>query len=92
MKALLLAALLAQVADPTPPPEKPSVVKLADDAGYFVSQVAWSAIDAELSRLQGVERLHKQENWLGAVLVSSGVGALLGAGLASLIWYFSTRP
>lgn len=72
MMSLLLAVALAA------PPDAPRIVQLRSGE-YLVSQVAFDAINSEMKRLQRVEREHKDEQWLTTILVSAGVGLLVGA-------------
>lgn len=45
---------------------------------YLFNETAFLKVDSEMKRLQGVEREHKGESWLGVLLVGMGTGALLG--------------
>ena len=74
---LSLALLLAQ----TPPPR----VTLLASGDYLVPQAAFAAVDAEMKRLQAVEKAHKGESWLTAILVSAGVGLVVGAIASGLV-------
>lgn len=76
---LSLALLLAQ----TPPPR----VTLLASGDYLVPQAAFAAVDAEMKRLQAVEKAHKGESWLTAILVSSAVGLVVGALAAGFAVY-----
>ncbi len=75
MNALILslALMLAQL-----PPTAPRITLLAS-GDYLVPQAAFLAVDAEMKRLQAVEAKHKGESWLTAILVSAGVGLVVGA-------------
>lgn len=83
MSALILslALMLAQL-----PPTAPRVTLLAS-GDYLVPQAAFVAIDTEMKRLQAVEAKHKGESWLTAILVSSGVGLVIGALVSGLAVY-----
>ncbi len=83
MNALILslALMLAQL-----PPTAPRVTLLAS-GDYLVPQAAFLAVDAEMKRLQAVEAKHKGESWLTAILVSAGVGLVVGAAAGALAVY-----
>lgn len=57
--------------------DAPTAVRL--DSGLVLNPAAEKKLDDELKRLQGVERQHKGESWVTVVLVSLGVGLVLGA-------------
>lgn len=80
MNALILSLslMLAQL-----PPTAPRVTLLAS-GDYLVPQAAFVAIDTEMKRLQAVEAKHKGESWLTAILVSAGVGLVVGAVVSGL--------
>ena len=78
MMSLLLTAALAA------PPDAPRIVQLKS-GDYLVSPQAFEAIDSEMKRLQKVEREHKGEQWVTTVLVSSGVGLLVGAVVSGIV-------
>jgi hypothetical protein len=89
MNALILslALMLAQL-----PPTAPRVTLLAS-GDYLVPQAAFLAVDAEMKRLQAVEAKHKGESWLTAILVSAGVGLVVGAAAGALAVYAAVpRP
>jgi hypothetical protein len=67
---LSLALMLAQ--------SPPTVTRLAS-GDYLVPQAAFTAVDLEMKRLQAIEATHKGESWLTAILVSAGVGLVVGA-------------
>lgn len=83
MNALIisLSLMLAQL-----PPTAPRVTLLAS-GDYLVPQAAFAAVDAEMKRLQAIEAKHKGESWLTAILVSAGVGLVVGAVAAGLAVY-----
>lgn len=83
MNALIisLSLMLAQL-----PPTAPRVTLLAS-GDYLVPQAAFAAVDAEMKRLQAVEKAHKGESWLTAILVSSAVGLVVGALAAGFAVY-----
>jgi len=83
MNALILSfsLMLAQL-----PPTAPRVTLLAS-GDYLVPQAAFLAVDAEMRRLQAVEAKHKGESWLTAILVSAGVGLVVGAVAAGFAVY-----
>lgn len=54
------------------------------DGSLLFNPPGAKALDAELKRLQGVERLHKGESWITVVAISSGVGLVVGV-LATLV-------
>lgn len=72
MKLLLLCTLLAQL-----PPAAPRIVELAS-GDYLVPRAAFLLLDEEMKRLQAVEKQHRSESWAATVLVSSGVGLVVG--------------
>lgn len=92
---LLLAALLAAqpVARTAEPPAdrreeaRPAPLVLKLPTGYLFNQPAFDVVDAEMKRLQRLERLHREESWLGVVLTGVAVGLVLGAGAVGLLWY-----
>lgn len=73
MKALILAAVLAADGGV----DAPRVMQLPG-GNYLFNEAAFLKVDSEMKRLQGVEREHKGESWLGVLLVGMGTGALLG--------------
>ena len=60
------------------------------DCGLCLNAPAEKKLDDEVKRLQGVEREHKAESWLGVVLVSVLVGLTLGGATVGVIWYATT--
>lgn len=63
-------------------PDAPKVVALPS-GGYFFNEPAFAAVDAEMKRLQGAERLHKAEpSWATPVLVGLVLGVVVGAAVA----------
>lgn len=52
---------------------------------YLMNAPAYTALDSELKRMQAVERLHKDEAWGTAILVSALVGALAGASTVAIV-------
>jgi hypothetical protein len=75
---LSLALLLAQ---------NPPRVTLLASGDYLVPQEAFAAVDSEMKRLQAVEKAHKGESWLTAILVSSAVGLVVGALVSGFVVY-----
>lgn len=69
-------------------PDAPLARRL--DCGLCLNAPAEKALDDEVKRLQGVEREHKAESWLGVVLVSVLVGLTLGGATVGVIWYATT--
>ena len=69
--------------------DAPRIVKLRDDS-YLVNKAAFVKLDDEMKRLQGVERLHKEESWVQTVMVSLAVGAAVGATTVGVIWWASS--
>ncbi len=57
-----------------------------------LNPLAEKALDDELKRLQGVERSHKAESWTTVVLVSSGVGLVVGAAIAAVVTGLALKP
>ena len=78
MNALILslALMLAQ---------SPPRVTLLASGDYLVPQAAFAAVDAEMKRLQAVEAAHKGESWLTAILISAGVGLVVGAVVSGFV-------
>lgn len=78
-KALICCALLAGLVSRAELPKDAPVAQKMSDGSVLLSPTAAKAIDDELKRLQGVERQHKAEQWAPVILISVGVGILLGA-------------
>lgn len=58
--------------------DAPRVIKQTDGT-YLFNQPAFNAVDAELKRLQQVERVHKGEpSWWQPVVVGLAVGVIAG--------------
>lgn len=55
------------------------------ECGLCFNAPAEQKLDDELKRLQGVERSHKAESWMTVVLVSSGVGLVVGSVIAGVV-------
>lgn len=87
MNALLLSLslMLAQL-----PPTAPRVTRLAS-GDYLVPQAAFTAVDLEMKRLQAVEAEHNGESWVTAILVSAGVGLVVGALAAGFAVYAAVQ-
>jgi hypothetical protein len=63
--------------------DAPRVIHLPNNH-YDFNDPAFDAVDAELKRLQGVERAHKAEpSWATPVLVGLVIGVVVG-GLAAI--------
>jgi cell division protein FtsX len=60
--------------------------------GLLFNPAAEKQLDDELKRLQGVERLHRQESWLTVVIVSSGVGLAVGLAVGALVVGLAKKP
>ena len=58
--------------------DAPKAVRL-ENGSLLLNKAAADAVDLEMTRLQGQERVHRSESWLTVVLVSLGVGLVLGA-------------
>lgn len=77
MKAAFLVALLSFGAGAE---DRPVVLRLPDGS-LQMSPDAAKALDAELRRLQVVEKQHKDEKWLLAIAVATAIGVAAGAGV-----------
>jgi hypothetical protein len=66
--------------------DAPRIIRL-DDGSLHVNQPAAKALDDELKRLQGVERVHSAESWVQVVAVSLLMGLLIGAGVGFATGY-----
>ncbi len=73
--AVLLSAIVSNAALPTDAPRAEKQI----DGSVLLNPPAAKAVDDELRRLQGVERQHKAEQWAPVILVSIGLGILIGA-------------
>lgn len=58
-----------------------------ENGSLLVNPQGVKALDDELKRLQGVERAHQEESWFKVVVVSVGVGILLGVGVGFAAGY-----
>ena len=58
--------------------DAPHAVRL-ENGSLLLNPAAELRLDDEMKRLQGVERQHKAESWVTVVLISVGVGLVLGA-------------
>jgi hypothetical protein len=67
--------------------ERPRIIHL-EDGSYLLNDLAWNVVNAEVKRLQGVERLHKAEDWKPVVFISAGIGTLMGA-LSVVLFYWA---
>lgn len=81
MKTLMLCLALAQAA-----PDAPRIVQL-ENGDYLLPRAAFLVLDAEVKRLQAIEQQHRSERWLTTVLVSAGVGLVVGALAAGIAVY-----
>lgn len=82
--AALVAASPASLPDGGMAQDAPVVTKLSDDRGFLFSPAAYNAVDAEMKRLQEVERKAKLEKerkqpWVEVILISAAVGLAAGA-------------
>ena len=79
MKALIVLLCLALPAWAQDlPADAPKATKALDGSVTF-NKPAYADLDAELTRLQGIERLHKRESWATVVVISVAVGLVVGA-------------
>ena len=78
-RALISGVLLIAFISKAELPSDAPVAQKMSDGSVLLSPTAAKAIDDELKRLQGVERQHKAEQWAPVILISVGVGILLGA-------------
>lgn len=88
MRAMALAALVASSALGADG-GVPTVVHL--DQHYVMNEPAFDKINAELVRLQRLEQTHKNETWVGPLLLAFGLGFGLGAIGCGVAWYASDR-
>ena len=58
--------------------DAPKAVRL-ENGSLLLNKAAADAVDLEMTRLQGQERVHKGESWVTVVLISVGAGILMGA-------------
>ncbi len=79
MKLLVTAALLVAFASNAALPNDAPKAETQPDGSVLLNPQAAKAVDDELRRLQGVERQHKAEQWAPVVLISVGLGILIGA-------------
>ena len=56
-----------------------------------LNEPAEVAVDAELKRLQSLERAHKAESWTGVLITGGVVGVLLGIAAGVVIGYAIPR-
>lgn len=61
------------------------ILAVRHECGLCLNAPAEKKLDDELKRLQAVERSHKGEQWMTVVLVSSGVGLVVGAVIAGVV-------
>lgn len=66
--------------------DAPKVTILPGDS-YLFNKAAFDVTNAEMKRLQGVERLHKSEQWVTPVLIGMAVGFVAGAAVAVPLTY-----
>lgn len=78
-RALISGALLIAFISKAELPSDAPVAQKMSDGSVLLNPSAAKAIDDELKRLQGVERQHKAEEWVPVILLSVGVGILVGA-------------
>ncbi len=80
MKALclLLCLALPAYAQDAGVSDAPKAVRL-ENGSLLLNKAAADAVDLEMTRLQGQERVHKGESWVTVVLISVGAGILMGA-------------
>ena len=71
--------------------EEPKVIILPDST-YLFNQRAFDVTNAEMKRLQGVERQHKAEQWATPVLIGIAVGFVAGAALAVPVTLVLLKP
>lgn len=70
--------------------DAPRVLKLTN-GHYDFNPAAFAKVDAELKRLQQVERIHKQEpSWATPVIVGLVIGTLAGAATVGAVWWASS--
>lgn len=70
--------------------DAPRIVKLAN-GHYDFNPPAYVTLDAEVTRLQQVERVHKAEpSWATPVLIGMALGALAGATTVGALWWASS--
>ena len=78
--AVLLSAIASNAALPTDAPRAEKQI----DGSVLLNPPAAKAVDDELRRLQGVERQHKAEQWAPVILISVGLGILIGAAVVGV--------
>ena len=78
MLALALALCLSQDGGVS---DAPKVTILPGD-NYVFNKPAFDTVNKEMSRLQGVERQHKAEQWATPVVIGLVVGFAVGAAVA----------
>lgn len=81
---LTLSSLGARAEDGGLVSDAPRAVRL-DDGSVLFNQPAYTQLDAEMRRLQGVERLHRSENWVPVLLVGLAVGLVGGVVVGAVI-------
>lgn len=89
--AFLLVIALPAFAQDAGVSDAPMAVRL-DNGSLLLNPPAEKALDDEMKRLQGVERTHKAESWTTVVLVSSGVGLVVGAAIAAVVTGLALKP
>ena len=92
MKALCLLLCLSLPAYAQDAGVLDAPLAVRTESGLLLNPAAEKQLDDELKRLQGVERLHRQESWLTVVAVSGGVGAVVGAVIAGLVVGLTKKP
>lgn len=78
---LALISLDARGEDGGIPADAPVALKLANGS-VLMNKQAFEATDAEMKRLQALEKNHKAESWVTVFLVGLAAGALAGAAVA----------
>lgn len=86
MRSLTLAFILTAQQVVAQPADAPVVTILPGDR-YEFNKAAFDATDAEMKRLQGVERQHRSENWVPLFLIAVSLGVVTGVAVAvPLTW------
>ena len=70
--------------------DAPKVTILPGDS-YLFNKAAFDVTNAEMKRLQGIERLHKSEQWATPVLIGMAVGFVAGAAVAVPLTYVTLK-
>jgi len=71
--------------------DAPKVVILPGD-NYLFNKPAFDTVNSEMSRLQGVERQHKAEQWATPVIIGLVVGVVAGAAVAVPVTLYLSKP